>query len=121
MSDPEIEVTKPVEQWSNGLMNHWFKYGPFEYRVMQRGWIKDDPEETTVILSDTSGLSPAYTSPDYRRWNNHVLKYGIVFDGLITPLAAARIVQVCDTSYDTGYKHGYADAQADIRKALGIK
>jgi hypothetical protein len=112
----DFEITKPVEEWSNGLL-------VCEFKALDRIWDlkrsvgkRDEPFYTYLSLASHNGTIRTQPTPDWLE-GYHIP----TLPGTVDPETAAQILQMIATQWRRGEEAGRRHQQADFRKVIGIK
>lgn len=115
---PPHTITSGPEEWSNGHIVYQFEFAGVPFKLMQRLCKKPEDEEYTYLhVEDHRSDGDRFMS--YKHPWLH--QYPPTFPGTVTVETAVQLLNMAKSYYERGAEHGYANAQADIRKAIGIK
>jgi len=114
---PPHTITSGPEQWSNGYVVYQFEFAGIPFKLMQRLCKTPEEEEYTRLYVED------YVNGARFREHEHpwLYKFPPTFPGTVTVEAAVQILNMAKNYFERGTEYGYANAQRDIRTALGIK
>jgi hypothetical protein len=117
----DFEITKPVEEWSNGLLVSEFKALGLTWdlkRSIPRVVFGEDEPPYTYLKVAYADERKVKEDPAFEWLRDYHFP---TLPGTVDPESAAMFLGMMLSMWARGRDYGYAKAQRDIRKAIGIK